>query len=246
VPQGAPPLPQKDQNGIFSNNLWQGIPKVVIPSTPGRSSDAYTMGTINAQVAKNAELNTKYGEQAALGNQSLAYYQEALKNLPAAEVGPMSEWLTENRSRLIQMAPGLAGILGNSATVTPTLELNKELKNAALQGAKATYGRLTQMEVRLQTDEMSPSATMTRDAIAALVRQNMMRASYQIQQAKDYGEYAGQHGDPQQFEAQYNVRRPITRFAAQYDTPPAALDRLNANPAILPDFKARYGWDPTQ
>jgi hypothetical protein len=158
----------------------------------------------------------------------------------------MSEWLTENRSRLIQMAPQLAPILGNSGTVTPTLELNKELKNAALQGAKATYGRLTQMEVKLQTDEMSPSASMTSDAIAALVRQNMMRASYQVQQAKDYNDYTAQRGDPQAFEAQYNVHRPITRFAAQYDTPPAALNRLQGNPSLLPDFTQKYGWNPTQ
>jgi hypothetical protein len=245
APQGAQ-LPQKDQNGIFSNNLWANPPKMVIPQSPGQTSDTYSQGILGAAVAKHAELVNKFGEQAALGAQSQGYYQEALKQLPAAEVGPMSEYLTHNRSLLMQMVPSLKNVLGDSGTVTPTLELNKNLKNAALQGAKATYGRLTQMEVRLQTEEMSPSATMTRDAIAALIRQNMMRSSYQIQQNKDYSEYHQTGGDPMQFEAQYNVRRPVTRFAAQYDTPQPALDRLKQQPQTLPDFKAKFGWDPTQ
>jgi hypothetical protein len=158
----------------------------------------------------------------------------------------MSEWLTHNRGVLVQQFPQLAGALGGDK-VTPTLELNKQLTNAALQGARSTFGsRMTQNEVNLQKDEMSPNPGMTRDALASLINQAKMKAAYGIQQDKDYADYHAANGDPNRFESQYNVKRPITRFASQYATPPAALDRLKQQPGTLPDFKARYGWDPTQ
>ncbi len=123
----------------------------------------------------------------------------------------------------------------------------KQLTNAALQGARSTFGtRMTQNEVNLQKDEMSPNPGMTRDALASLINQAKMKAAYSIQQDKDYSDYHAQNGDPNRFESQYNVMRPITRFSAQYQTPAQALDRLKANPALLPDFKAKYGWDPTR
>jgi hypothetical protein len=248
APQAGPQLPQKDENGIFSNNLWSGYPKVQIPTTPGQTTDMYTQGRLKSKVDKDAELTTKYGEQAALANQAQQYYAEALKNLPKAETGPSSDWITHNSSLAMELLPKL-GIdpkkFTNPDGTVATVELNKELKNAALQGAKATYGKLTQMEVKLQTDEMSPSSSMPHDAIAALIRQNMMRSAYQVQQAKDYQEYSSNRGDPQAFESQYNVHRPITRFAAQYDTPQPALERLSKNPHMLPGFKRQFGWDPT-
>jgi hypothetical protein len=242
----APALPQKDSSGILSNNLWSSIPKMQIPTTPGQTTDAYQQKIIDSAAAKHQELVNKYGEQSAAGTQQLEYLTEAEKALPNAEVGPMSEWLTHNRGMLVQQFPQLAGALGGDK-VTPTLELNKQLTNAALQGARSTFGtRMTQNEVNLQKDEMSPNPGMTRDALASLINQAKMKAAYSIQQDKDYSDYHAQNGDPNRFESQYNVMRPITRFSAQYQTPAPALDRLKTNPALLPDFKAKYGWDPTR
>lgn len=245
APQG-PQLPQKDESGLIHNNLWPSIPKMQIPQTPGQSSNAYQQEIVKSAAAKHQELVNEYGKQSAAGVQQLEYLTEAEKALPKAETGPMSEWLTHNRGILVQQFPSLAGALGGDK-VTPTLELNKQLTNAALQGARSTFGtRMTQNEVKLQTEEMSPSTAMTHDALVSLIHQAKMKAAYAIQQDKDYGEYHAQNGDPNRFESQYNVRRPITRFAAQYDTQPAALDRLRKNPHMLADFKAKFGWDPTQ
>jgi hypothetical protein len=252
-PQAAAPpqaqglqLPQKDDSGVIHNNLWPNIPKMQVPQTPGQTSNAYQQEIVKSAAAKHQELVNEYGKQSAAGVQQLEYLTEAEKALPKAETGPMSEWLTHNRGILVQQFPSLAGALGGDK-VTPTLELNKQLTNAALQGARSTFGtRMTQNEVKLQTEEMSPSTAMTHDALVSLIHQAKMKAAYAIQQDKDYGEYHAQNGDPNRFESQYNVRRPITRFAAQYDTQPAALDRLRKNPHMLPDFKTKFGWDPTQ
>jgi hypothetical protein len=245
-PPAAIALPQKDASGILSNNLWPEIPKMVVPSSPGQTSNDFQRAVTTSAAKKHQELVDKFGEQSAAGVQQLEYLTEAERSLPKAEVGPMSEWLTHNRGVLVQQFPSLASALGGEK-VTPTLELNKQLTNAALQGARTTFGsRMTQNEVKLQTEEMSPSVGMTRDALASLIHQAKMKAAYGIQQDKDYSDYHAQNGDPNRFESQYNVRRPITRFSAQYDTPPQALERLKQNPSLLPDFKARYGWDPTK
>jgi hypothetical protein len=246
----APPtpaaIPQKDSSGILSNNLWSNIPKMQIPTTPGQTTDAYQQKIIDTAAQKHQDLVNKFGEQSAAGTQQLEYLTEAEKALPNAETGPMTDYLTHNRGLLIEAFPSLAGALGGDK-VAPTLELNKQLTNAALQGARTTFGsRMTQNEVKLQTDEMSPSAGMTRDALVSLISQAKMKAAYGIQQDKDYSDYHAQNGDPNRFESQYNVMRPITRFSAQYDTPAPALDRLKANPSLLPDFTKKYGWDPTR
>jgi hypothetical protein len=243
--QQANVLPQKDQNGIFSNNLWQGIQQRPQVGAPGRTPTLEESKTLESMIEKRNKLSAQYGVSAATGQQALQFYNEAQRTLPQASVGPMSEYLTHNRSILLQMGVP-PNLIPNSGSVTPTLELNKALKNAALQGAKATYGRLTQMEVKLQTDEMSPSPSMTHDAISALIRQNKMRAAYEIQQNKDFQEHWAQHGDPFEFEAQYPVRRSLPRFAAQYNTPDEALRILKSNPSTLPTFIKKFHWDPTQ
>lgn len=246
APQG-PQLPQKDESGLIHNNLWPSIPKMQIPHTPGQTSNAYQEEIVKSAAKKHQELVDNYGTASATAVQSNGFYAQALKHLPDAEVGPMTDYLTKNRALLVELLPqSLKGSVPGSGTVAPTYELNKALTQAGLQGAKENFGRLTEKEVMLQKEEMSPSARTTHDAIANLIHQQQIRNGYLIQRDKDYGEYHAQNGDPNRFESQYNVRRPITRFAAQYDTQPAALDRLRKNPHMLPDFKAKFGWDPTQ
>jgi hypothetical protein len=229
---------------------WQTIPKLQVPRTPNQGSDAYTMGKLEEAAKARTELTTTLGNQAQAANQTLELNKEAAAALPGAEVGPLSDWLTANRSGLLQLGVP-ANLIPESGTVTPTLELNKALTNAALQGAKNTFGsRMTQNEVKLQTEEMSPSAEMTRDAIASLLNQSNVKAKYVLQQAQDFQRYDQMGGDPTQFNTSYSVGRPLTRFAAIQNTPPdqlqRAMQRLQANPSLLPDFKARYGFDPTQ
>ncbi len=246
MPQPPPSARAAPTQGQASQGLWSDIPKLSVPNTPGQTTDAFHQQLLKESASKHAELVNKYGQEADLSDQKMQYNAQAMKALPGAEVGPLSDWLTTHRQGLVE-AGIPASMIPGSGTVTPTLELNKYLKNTALQGARAIYGaRMTQTEVKLQTDEMSPSAHMTRDAIASLMQQDNIRNGYAKQRSNDYSQYVQQGGDPMQFERWYASKRPLTRYAAQYTTPKSATDRLQQNPSLLPDFKAKYGWDPNQ
>jgi len=238
---GAPPQP--------IGKAWQEIPKLQIPNTPGQTTDTYHQGLLTNAVGKAKELSDQFGNEAVLANQQMQYNNEAAKALPSADVGPLSEWMTTNRAKLLQLGVP-PSMIPESGTVTPTLELNKYLKNAALQGAKQLYGaRMTQNEVRLQTEEMSPSASMTRDAINSLIQQGNMQSKYLLQRGKDFQMYMAKGGDPGQFESWYSNARPLTRYATIQSIPPdqlnRALQRLQQQPQLLPDFKSKYGFDPS-
>jgi hypothetical protein len=254
VPAQPPPMAQAPTaGGVSSTGAWANIPKLQIPSSPGQTSNTFQQANLQAASAKHAELVNTYGQQTALADQQLQYNAQASRALPNAEVGPMSEWLTTNRQRLIEMGVPESLIPG-SGTVTPTLELNKYLKNAALQGARSIYGnRMTQNEVQLQTQEMSPSTHMTAAAVQSLVQQSNIQSQYQKQRAADYSTYVNRGGDPMQFESWYATNRPLSRFAAQQMTPTTPgkdgltpLQRLQQRPDTLPQFQATFGWDPTQ
>jgi hypothetical protein len=238
----APPAPQ-------ATGFWSSMPKLQIPVTPGQTSNTYQQKNLEAASAKNAELSTQYGQQSALADQQLDLNRRALAALPNAEVGPMSEWLTTNRARLIEAFPSLKSLIPESGSVTPTMELNKELLNSALQGARQIYGnRMTQNEVKLQTEEMSPSSHMTADAIQSLVAQGNVQALYSKQRATDYNTFTRRGGDPLQFEAWYAQQRPLSEFAAMQQMSPAqrqvAMQRFSQNPGSRADFKNALGWDP--
>lgn len=250
----APPMPQPPPSARTpapgqpgAQEPWlQNIPKLAIPNTPGQSTDTFHQKLLTDAAARHAELTEKFGNEADLADQKLQYNAQAMRYLAGAETGPSSNWLTEHRANLQEWGVPDALIPGSGKT-TDTMELNKNLKQSALQGARAIFGsRMTQMEVKLQHDELSPSTSMTKDAIASLVQQDNIKANYAKQRANDYGQYVQSGGDPMQFERYYASKRPLTRFAAQYTTPPAAIDRVKQNPTLLPDFKTKYGWDPTQ
>lgn len=233
VPQERRPIPMGGQNAPVpaaakAADPWGSMPKLPISSSVG-APDEFTKGRLQAAGAKDAALSTQYGEEANLADQKLQYNAESRKALPNAEVGPMSEWLTNNRSRLIEM--GIPDkLIPGDGSVTPTLELNKNLKNAALQGAKQTFGaRMTQNEVMLQHEELSPSTSMTRDAIASLMAQDDIKQQYAKQRAEDYGKYVQQGGDPLRFESWYSKTFPLTAFA-QARAPAAAAPPGRATP----------------
>lgn len=246
----TPPMPQPPPSArtpATPQDPWlQNIPKLAVPNTPGATTDTFHQTLLKEAASRHAELTTKFGNEADLADQKLQYNTQAMKYLATAETGPSSNWLTENRASLKEWGVPDALIPG-SDKITPTMELNKNLKQSALQGARSIFGsRMTQMEVKLQHDELSPSTSMTKDAIASLLQQDNIKAQYAKQRANDYGKYVESGGDPMQFERVYASKRPLTRYAAQYTTPPAAIDRVTKNPALLSDFKDRYGWDPTQ
>ena len=82
------------------------------------------------------------------------------------------------------------------------------------------------MEVKLQSEEMSPSSQMTRDAIASLMRQNDVRNLYGQARAQDYGLYMQRGGNPLRFESWYATNFPITGFAQAAAMSPQELQAL--------------------
>jgi len=194
---------------------WSSMPKLPVSNAIG-APDAFTEGRLKAAGTKDAELSSQYGQEANLADQKMQYNTDARSVLGNAEVGPSSEWLTENRSRLKEWGVPESLIPG-SGTVTPTLELNKVLKQSALQGARQVFGsRMTQMEVKLQHEELSPSPSMTKDAILSLMKQDDIKQMYAKQRADDYGKYISNHGDPLKFESWYSKNFPLTDFAKQH------------------------------
>jgi len=199
---------------------FEGMPKLPVSSALG-APDAYTEGRLKAAGTKDAELASKYGSEADLADQKLQYNTDARKLLDTAELGPNSEWLTENRAKLAEWGVP-ENLIPGSGKVTDTMELNKYLKQSALQGARQIFGsRMTQMEVRLQHEELSPSTSMTRDAIASLMRTDDIKQQYAKQRAADYGAYQAAGGDPLRFESWYAKTHPLTEFAkkAAVETP---------------------------
>jgi hypothetical protein len=194
---------------------WNTMPKLQISNAIG-APNAFVEGRLKAAGSKDAELSSQYGKEADLADQKLQFNKEALQSLPNAETGPVSDWLTEKRSWLKEMGVPDSLVPGTGA-IAPTIELNKYLGNSALQGARSTYGaRMTQNEVALQMDELSPSAKMTKDAISSLVGQDNIKQQYAKQRADDYGKYVQQGGDPLRFESWYSKAFPLTQFAQQH------------------------------
>lgn len=230
---------------------WANIPK--LPSPDGLGVNPIIKGRIDNAIAHDKVYGPELDKQASLANQRLEYNSEALRHLPNAEVGPMSEWLTKHRSGLIE-AGIPESLIPKSGTVTPTLELNKALTNAALQGARDNFPRLTENEVFLQKHEMSASASMTAAAIKSLVNQDNIKAKYTVQMNHDYNKYVNNGGDPRQFVSWYTDPKngfPLTRFAAQQMTPTtvgkdglSALQRVQKYPELAKDFEVRFGWKP--
>lgn len=239
VPNSAPNAPPS----TAPNSPWADMPKLQMPTGIG-APDAFTAQKLKDSATKHAELVTKLGSEADLADQKMNYNNEALKALPNAETGPLSRFFTENRAKMIEWGVSPKLIPG-SGTVTPTFELNKNLLNSALQGAKQIYGaRMTGNEVMLQKNEASPSVATSQAAIRSLISQDNARNAYFKQRAQDYGQYQAQGGDPNRFESWYANKFPLQRFAQKFATPPAAIAQLKAHPEQAPFFKQKFGWLP--
>jgi hypothetical protein len=89
--------------------------------------------------------------------------------------------------------------LGN-VDATNYQEVAKYLGNAALAAAKGTYGaKMTQSEVGLQLNELSPSTHMTADAINDLLGENIRNAQYTVDSGKRAEKFLAAGNDPRRF-----------------------------------------------
>jgi hypothetical protein len=148
-------------------------------------------------------------------SQSLTYLNaaKAIMDNKGANVGAYGG-LVAQASRLLP---------GQSVDATNYQEVAKYLGNAALANAKAVYGqRMTQSEVGLQLNELSPSTKMTPQAITNLINANARSAQYTIDSAQRTRAYLATGGDPQQFGSwnqAYYPREKIVNAAPQTAAP---------------------------
>lgn len=130
-------------------------------------------------------------------------------------------------SRAMQAAGWSKGV-----DATNYQELSKYLGNAALQGAKQSYGsKMTESEVKLQMEQLSPEATKTPDAINNLLNTNAKNLQYTLDTAKRVKPYLASGNDPQSFaqwnDSHFNRSGAVLGSAAQAKPMPAA-DKLGA------------------
>lgn len=248
TPTALPNSSAPQSPAVDPNSPWANVPKMPISNAIGAPND-FTKNVLKGAADKHQELVTKYGNEADIADQKMNYNNEALKALPNAEVGPLSHFFTENRAKMQEWGVSPKLIPG-SGSVTPTFELNKNLLNSALNGAKQIYGaRMTGNEVMLQKNEASPSVATSQAAIKSLIQQDNARNAYFKQRSQDYGQYMQHGGDPNRFESWYSNKFPLQQFAQKYTfsqnpNSEKAISALKANPALAPAFKQKYGFLP--
>lgn len=225
-PIPAPTAPQPKQQPVTPGGQpdpWQTMPRLEQPTGIGQST--YQHGRMQAAATHGAVLSDKLGQLADTANQRKSFNDQSLALLNTATTGPGAISITGVQNFLNSRLGVPEKVLQGARTGDPTatLELNKNLINAATQSAKANYGsRMTQSEVMMQIKQASPNVDMTTGAIRYLLNADNARAQYQIKQAADYGKFLQQGGDPFQFEGWYSKTFPMS--ASTVHTPNVVKD----------------------
>jgi hypothetical protein len=247
IPQ-APPSSRgatSPQSPSGTGGMWDNIPKLAVPNTPGQTTDTFHSQLLKDAAAKHEELVNKYGSDADLADARIAFNKEALGVLNGAETGPLSDELTKLRAKAQELGVPPSWIPG-SDTVADTQLLKKFALRNPLLNLKPTFGgRPAASEFQILANDASPSASQMKPVFARLATLDTQQAEYTKQKAEDYGTYVSKGGDPMRFESWYANRKPLANYFAQQATPAAALARLKKRPETLSDFKAAFGWDPT-
>ena len=186
---------------------WATMPKL---QTPGGIGQTTFQKDFQAKQAENAgKMGEKFGTQADMSNQRIAYNNQSLELVDKAATGPLALQSSNVKNWLVSNFKIPEEDFKN--TPSATIALNKDLLNAAAEKAKQRYGsRMTQSEVMLQIKQGAPNVDMTKAAIKYLLESDNAMAQYQIQQSRDFGRYINQGGDPQQFESWYARSFPMS------------------------------------
>jgi hypothetical protein len=196
---------------------WANVPKLNIPNTPGRTSDAYTEKILGKAADKHIELADKYGQESDLADQRIAFNKEALKVLQGADTGPLSDEMTKLRAKAMELGVP-ASWIPKSETVENTQELKKFLLRNPLLSLKPTFGgRPAASEFAVLKEEASPSPTMLKSTIEKLIQLDSTQAQYVKQRALDYGRYHEMGGDPTRFESWYSNTTPFAKSLSNYE-----------------------------
>ena len=195
VPQIPPQLAQPLSDSSFRAEL---------PQAPvGRTlNDAQK--TQQQKFVSNAFELKQEGEQTTQGAATTLTYIKAAQailnsggHIPTGLTAPMQSAISRGMAAL-DMGPG--------DWAAKSQELVKYLGNLALSNAKATYGpRITQNEVRLQLEELSPSQSMQPQAIADMLDKLGRISQYAIDSADRSRYYLSAHNEPLDF-AKWNQK----------------------------------------
>lgn len=157
--------------------------------TPGELDQQKTTVQARTDLLGNAQDTTNTGAQAL-------QYLQAARTIMDSKGAPV----TGKAGEYYSWASGLVG--GNQATNYQ--EVAKYLGNAAIQAGHGNFGKgMTQSDVSLQKDELSPSVHMTDGALKDLLDAGIKNTQYGVDSAKRVRSFLATGGDPQQF-AQWN------------------------------------------
>lgn len=166
------------------------------PVVSGRTPTPAELDQQKATVQARTDLLKDSQEATSTAAQSLMYTKAAQALM--ASGGNVTGLGAENRILISRVAQSVG--LTSGVNATNYQELAKYMGNAALQGAKQTYGsKMTESEVKMQMEELSPDVTKTPDAINHLLDNNAKNLQYTIDTARRTRPYLATGGDPQSF-----------------------------------------------
>jgi hypothetical protein len=162
------------------------------PAAPLNQSDlAANTEQAKANVTARQTLKTDSDDATKAAAQAQAYLQAA-KSIVDSKGATLGAY-----GGLMAQASKYSPFTGDA---TNYQEVAKYLGNAALSNARGIYGnRMTQSEVGLQLNELSPSVHMTDDAIRNLINTNLKSAQYTIDSAKRVVPFLAAGNDPANF-----------------------------------------------
>lgn len=188
------------------------------PIVAGRTPTPAELDQQKVTVAARTDLLGNAQDATNTGAQALQYMQAA-RAIMDSKGAPLT-------GALGGLWAKVGGAFG-TVDATNYQEAAKYLGNAAIQAGKGNFGKgMTQNDVSLQKDELSPSVHMTDGALKDLLDAGIKNTQYTMDSAKRVRAYLATGGDPQSF-AEWNdkhfsrtdaVNKPATPTAG----PPAA------------------------
>lgn len=169
-------------------------PDYKLKSTPivaGRTPTPAQLDQAKVTVAARTDLLSNAQETTNAGGQALQYLNAAkaiMDSKGAPVVGPMGAIIAKITAPF------------GSVDATNYTEAAKYLSNAAIQAGKGNFGKgMTQNDVSMQKDELSPSVHMPEDALRNLIESGIRNTQYGMDSAKRVRAYLATGGDPQTF-----------------------------------------------
>lgn len=177
----------------------------------GRTQSPAQLEQAKATVAARTDLLGNAQDATNTGGQALQYLNAAkaiMDSKGAPVAGPLGGTIAKLTSAF------------GSVDATNYQEAAKYLGNAAIQAGKGNFGKgMTENDVNLQKDQLSPSLHMTDGALRDLIDSGIKNTQYTMDSAKRVRAYLATGGDPQGF-AQWNDKH-FSR-SAEVNTPAAS------------------------